>query len=137
MGKDFKNWHLQKTNIDQKNYKTFFIEREIWFCRLGSNIGFEQDGHGKKFLRPGIILKKFSKYSALIIPLTKSEKKGQYYFSFKYRLKNTKTSFYYEKTTAILSQVRFIDCKRLEYSVGIISNKIFIKIKKNLSKLIY
>ena len=30
----------------------FFYEREVWWCRLGANVGFEQDGKGEHFQRP-------------------------------------------------------------------------------------
>src|SRR6266566_1019469 len=46
MPKDFAKWHTRKSEIDQREPRVFFHEREIWFCHLGANVGFEQDGKG-------------------------------------------------------------------------------------------
>jgi len=107
--------------------RPFFHEREIWFCSLGENIGFEQDGRGEEFLRPVVIVKKFNQEVCWGIPLTKNQKKGRYYFSF---LLNEATS------TAILSQIRLIDSKRLQYKIGDLSEADFMEIKKRLTQLL-
>jgi len=44
-----------------KKVRPFFHGREIWFCAIGANIRFEQDGSGTEFLRPVVIIKKFNK----------------------------------------------------------------------------
>jgi len=60
MEKNYKNWHKKKTKINNEKERPYFHEREIWFCNLGLNIGFEQDGVGEDFLRPIIIIRKFN-----------------------------------------------------------------------------
>jgi hypothetical protein len=101
--------------------------RQIWFCNLGKNIGYEQNVKGKDFLRPVIILKKFNNEIFWAIPLTKSKKKDMaYYFTFVF--KNN-------KNTAILSQLRMIDAKRLSYIAGKMSLDDFIKLTKKLKAL--
>src|SRR3990167_8549365 len=103
--KNFKNWHKIKHYLHNKKERPFFHEGEVWFCSLGENIGFEQDGRGKEFMRPVIILKKFNNEVLWGVPLTKNTKAGKYYFTF--TLKNM-------ASTAILSQIRLIDAKRLK-----------------------
>ena len=44
MKKDFEKWHKKKTDIDNSSKRLFFHEREVWFCSIGMNIGYEQDG---------------------------------------------------------------------------------------------
>src|SRR5882724_5784065 len=100
MKKDFKEWHTEKSDMEENKLRAFFHEREIWFSSLGVNIGFEQDGRGQRFLRPVIILKKFNNEVLWAIPLTKNQKKGKYYFSF---------SMGKDESVAILSQIRLID----------------------------
>ena len=112
MKKDFKKWHKEKEYIHEERVRLFFNEQEVWFCSLGANVGFEQDGVGEKFLRPIVILKKFSNETFWGVPTTKKDKKGKFYFRFSYK-KN-------EFTSAILSQVRIIDGKRLLYKIGFI-----------------
>lgn len=61
-----------KENIhnSEDNIPNYFHERDIWWYRLGVNIGFEQDGKGSDSSRPVLIIKKFTRHVAWIIPLT-------------------------------------------------------------------
>ncbi|MBI2046434.1 MAG: type II toxin-antitoxin system PemK/MazF family toxin [Parcubacteria group bacterium] len=129
MKKDFDNWHKEKSNLHQEKIRPFFHEREIWFASVGINIGFEQDGRGDQFLRPVIILKKFNNEVLWGIPLTKNQKKGEYYFQFKF-LSEEKMS------TAILSQIRLIDSKRLQYKIGDVKEDNFIELKRKIMQLL-
>ncbi len=70
MKKDFTQWHSEKTKVHQSESCVFFHEREIWWCRIGLNIGYEQDGKGDNFARPVIIFKKFNNEVCWIIPLS-------------------------------------------------------------------
>ena len=84
MKKDFQKWHSQKRHIENERPRVFFKEREIWFCHLGENVGFEQDGRGDEFLRPIVVLKKFNNEVLWVVPLTKTDKKNKYYFPFSF-----------------------------------------------------
>lgn len=125
MKKDFKLWHSKKDRIHNDGFRPFFKEREVWFCHLGENIGFEQDGKGKDFLRPIIVIKKFNDDLLWAIATTKKYKKERYYFRFSYNKNN-------ENTTAILSQLRLIDSKRLKYRIGVVSDFEFFEMKKRI-----
>ena len=128
MNKDFKKWHKDKESIHNERPRVFFHEREIWFCYLGVNIGFEQDGQGNKFLRPVVILRKFNNEVFWGVPLTKTKKDGKYYFKFSLN--------YDEQSIAIISQLRLIDAKRLLYKVGDISKEDFSTLKQKIRQLI-
>ncbi|MEK7609121.1 MAG: type II toxin-antitoxin system PemK/MazF family toxin [Minisyncoccia bacterium] len=121
MKKDFQKWHNQKRHIENERPRVFFKEREIWFCHLGENVGFEQDGRGDEFLRPIVVLKKFNNEVLWVVPLTKTDKKNKYYFPF---------SFNNETSVAILSQIRLVDAKRLKYKMGDMKVEYF-KVLKN------
>ncbi len=121
MKKDFQKWHSQKRHIENERPRVFFKEREIWFCHLGENVGFEQDGRGDEFLRPIVVLKKFNNEVLWVVPLTKTDKKNKYYFPF---------SFNNETSVAILSQIRLVDAKRLKYKMGDMKVEYF-KVLKN------
>lgn len=127
MKKDFQKWHDRKAKVDEIEKRPFFHEREIWFCHLGVNIGFEEDGSGEEFLRPVVIIKKFSNEVFWAVPLTKTDKKTQFYFPF---------SFNSEMSVAILSQIRLIDGRRLSYKVGDITEGDFLQIKEKLKALL-
>lgn len=125
--KDFDGWNIQKKITDSSENKKTFHEREVWFIKIGENVGFEQNGKGKEFLRPVIVYKKFSKNVFLGIPLTRTIKEGKFYSSF---------DFKGQISVAILSQVRLFDSKRLSYSAGRMSQGDYGKLKEKLIELI-
>lgn len=129
MSKDFQKWHNKKSDIDQIEQRPFFHESEIWWCSLGTNVGFEQDGGGNDFLRPVIIFKKFNNEIFWAIPLTHTNKKTKYYF----QLTSTENG---ETSTAILSQVRLIDARRLSHKLGNVNKDDFASLTKKFKALL-
>ena len=125
MNKDFRKWHTKKELLHKEKVRPFFHEREVWFCTLGVNIGFEQDGSGGEFLRPALVIKKFNNEVFWGLPLTKNLKKSKYYYQFFIEGQP-------EMSTAILSQMRLVDAKRLQYKMGDVSKKDLREIKKRL-----
>ena len=80
MKKDFDNWNIRKKETNSDNdYLPLYHSRQIRWCRLGVNVGYEQDGTGKDFSRPVLILKGFSRHVCLVVPLTTSVKKNKYH----------------------------------------------------------
>ncbi len=126
--KDFQEWHTEKSDLHEHKVRAFFHEREVWFASLGANIGFEQDGKSEKYLRPVVIVKKFNNEVCWGIPTTKKDKKGKYYITFPYRDG--------EYTTAILSQLRLLDSKRLSYKIGVMGESDFLEMKKRLTSFL-
>lgn len=120
-------WNDQKKVINSLRIKRTFHEREIWFIKIGENVGFEQNGKGDEFLRPIIFYKKFSQDVFLDIPLTKANKHGKFYCSFVF--KNIRSS-------AILSQIRLFDSRRLKYKMGKMSVGDYLQVKQKLIALI-
>lgn len=122
--KDFDNWNIQKKTIHNEGQNKFYHPRDIWWCRLGLNVGYEQDGKDKDFERPVVVLKSFGKNICLIVPLTTSLNKH------KYRIP---IGLVEEKNaTAILSQIKIIDTKRFVEKVGVLNKDIFEKIQKHI-----
>jgi len=134
MKKNFKKWMGHKAEIHNDKIRPFFHEREVWFSSLGENIGFEQDGGGEKFMRPVLILKKFNNEVVWALPLTRTDKTGKYYFHILMVGDNGKTDN--QPSVVILSQLRLIDAKRLQYKAGTIKVNEFIKIKEALIALL-
>lgn len=126
--KDFNLWHKRKNEINNSNKNVFYHEREVWWCSLGLNIGFEQDGKGEDFSRPVLIIKGFSKNVFLCVPLTTRNKEGKHYHSI-----NLKDGV---ERKVILSQLRLVDSKRLKEKIQTLDEKQFIKIKNAITKLI-
>jgi mRNA interferase MazF len=126
--KIFDQWNEKKKVTHQRDDIPAFRVRDIWWARIGKNIASESLGKGKDFLRPVIILQKFYGSSALAIPLTSQKKKGNYYFPFR-------DSFGVAQT-AILSQIRYIDGRRLRRKSATIDTKTFQLIQDQFFKLI-
>lgn len=127
MNKDFQRWHKKKEGIDHKNKRLFFHEREVWWCSLGVNVGYEQDGKGEGFARPILIFKKFNKEIFWGIPITMANKSGKFYCSID--LKDGK------RRCVIVSQIRLLDCKRLLDKIGSISEENYIETQKAVINL--
>lgn len=129
MHKDFRKWHVLKGAVQNERPRLYFKEREIWFCHLGENVGYEQDGRGSEFLRPIVIIKKFNNELFWSVPLTKHIKQEHpYYFVFSFRAER--------QSSAILSQLRLLDARRLKYRAGYISGETFEHLKKQIRRLL-
>ena len=127
MKKDFKPWFDEKTELHNKKQRPFYREGEVWFAALGANVGFEQDGRDKDYLRPVTIIRKFNNEIFWAIPLTRNEKVGKFYFSF---------PLAEGTSTAILSQIRLVDAKRLFYRLGVMRTEELEEMKKRLKALL-
>lgn len=130
MKEDFDRWNKIKKKTNTSNNIINFKEREVFYIKIGKNIGFEEDGKGEDFLRPVIVFKKFNKYIFWGIPLTSSNL-------------NNKNGFYYYKfclnsleNCAILSQIRLFDVRRLLNKIGVIGVQDFLNIKQKINQII-
>ncbi len=121
MNKNFDNWNDQKKIINDKS-GPFCHEREIWWCSLGVNIGFEQDGSDLGYRRPILILKSLSKETCLIIPLTTSKSI--------HKLRPSIGFVDGKEASALLSQMKVIDTKRLVRKIGNLDKEMFENIRK-------
>ncbi len=128
MQKNFDEWNTKKKQTEMVNTRLFFHEREIWWCRLGENIGFEQDGKGKAFSRPVVVFKKFNNEVCLVLPLTTKIKNNKYYLPIQCKDGVTRS--------VILSQIRLIDAKRFLEKVETISSREFASITKAVIALL-
>ncbi|MEA3330297.1 MAG: type II toxin-antitoxin system PemK/MazF family toxin [Campylobacterota bacterium] len=127
MSKNFKNWHILKESLHNRKKEQYFKERDIFWASIGVHIGYEQDGKGKIFSRPVLVVKKYSKNIFFGVPLSTQIKEGSFFFAFKL---NTKQS------NALLVQGRVYDIKRLENKIGKISQDDFKELKVKLGELL-
>ena len=121
MKKDFDKWNEQKKKTNAEHPRLYTV-REIWWCRLGVNIGTEQDGSGEKFLRPAVIMRGFGPEACLIIPLTTS--------THEHLLRVPVGLVEGQQARANLSQIRVVDTRRLVEKVGFLENKFFLELQK-------
>ena len=124
MHKDFDEWNDKKKIIDGKDSPKFCHPREAWWCCLGVNVGFEQDGTGKNFDRPIVVIRGFNENIFLGVALTGRKKTGRYYFSL--------GEIEGREASAVLSQIRLIDSKRLVRKITMLDKKLFRELKHAL-----
>jgi mRNA interferase MazF len=105
-----------------------FKKRDIWYASVGENVGFEEDGKGKKFVRPVLILKVFGSQLCFVIPLSTTDKRGIFYHPF-----DAKTG---KISVALLSQARTLDTARFHHKIGRVGSEDFAEIKKQLKELL-
>jgi len=125
--KAFNEWNEVKKEIDFHKKRKYFKQGQIYFVSVGQNIGYEIYGKGEEFLRPVLVFRKLSKDMFIGIPLTSNKKDGYFYYTFSY--KNDKLS------TALLSQIRNFDAKRIKYYSGTIDRYTFLEIEKKVADI--
>lgn len=122
MGKDFERWNDEKKKLNDRRDAPFYHQREIWWCAIGTNVGFEQDGTGEHHDRPVLILKALSAQTCLAIPLTTS--------AHQHPLRPVIGPVDGKEARALLSQIRVIDAKRLLRKIGYLDKERFEVIRK-------
>jgi mRNA interferase MazF len=126
--KDFGTWNTCKISIRRDEKNRWCRPRDIWWCKMGVNIGFEQDGKGENFVRPVVVLQSFGKYTALIVPITTSIKENRYHVYLGKPLGL--------KASAIITQLRLVDTKRLIEKAGKLEEGVFDNVKRAIKDLL-
>src|ERR1700675_4446369 len=128
MENDFDRWNTIKkaTDAADESARLYFREGEVWWVRLGKNIGYETNGKSREFTRPVIILKKYNQYSFLAIPLTTARRPNRY------RLPIGIVDG--KEASATLSQLRNIDSKRLVRKIAHVDDETLTVIRKEASR---
>ena len=131
MNAKYNNWNEIKKSVENENLFVGFKDRDIFYMKMGKNIGYEQDGKGDNFVRPIVIVKGFNKDIFFGIPLSTKIKEGRYYYKFQFQKKDELIT-----NIALLSQMRLFSTKRLLNKIGMISKEDFTKMKNKFKSLI-
>ena len=126
MKKDFDAWNKKKKQTHSCKGR-FYHEREIWWCSLGANVGYEQDGQGSLFQRPVLVIKGLSLDTCIVVPLTTSGEAHPMRISL--GMIDGKEAF------AIISQLRVVDTRRFTERLHIVSKAMFKTIQKTIREL--
>jgi mRNA interferase MazF len=120
------DWFRVAILLRFKKSKALFKEGEIWWCHVGMNIGVEIYGKGPKFMRPVLVLRKFSADGFFGVPLTSRCRNSDWYA----RITSTNVG-----GSAVLNQTRTFDAKRLIARMGVLSDENFCSVKKSFLEL--
>ena len=124
----FDEWIIIKRNTHHITNPKLYRERDIWWCKFGINIGDEEDGKGKFYLRPVIVIKGLGPNTCLVVPLTTSKNVH------KYRIPVGTVRNHDAK--AIISQIRVVDTRRFVEKSGFVDKKKSADIKKAIKGLL-
>jgi len=127
MSKDFDKWNENKKDIHDHAEQKLFLQREVWWCTFGVNIGREQDGSRNNFERPIVIVKKLSPDTLIAIPLSTKKRIVRF---------QAVVTFGSLVNYGLLDQVRVLDSKRLLRKIGMVKDSEFEEIKRKLIGLI-
>jgi mRNA-degrading endonuclease toxin of MazEF toxin-antitoxin module len=113
------NWCIIKISLWGKPSRVLFKEGEIWWCRIGMNVGAEIYGKGENFIRPVLIFKKFSESMFLGMPLTSKQREGSWYVAVSYGEKEGRV---------ILNQIKAMDRGRLVKRIGVLNDGVSMRV---------
>ena len=126
--KDFDGWNIKKADLDSRTNSIYFHEREIWWTSIGHNVGSEEDGKSDQYSRPVLIFRKFNANFFYGIPLSTTEKRGQYYFPFTNSMGTT--------SVALLSHMRDYSAKRLLTKYAVMNTGDYKKLQEAMQAII-
>lgn len=129
--KNHDSWNTKKKQLDCQvsPRNVYFYKREVWFCSIGHNIGFEEDEKGPEYSRPVAIIKRCGPNLFIGIPLTSQVRPEKYFFG----IGNVKG----RAAMAIISQIRLFSSKRLINKIDTISPPVFTAMKKAAKDFIF
>ena len=125
--RNFGAWMPVKETIHRRKMLRSFREGDIWWCKIGENVGSEICGKGKDFLRPVLVIKKLSKNNFIGVPLTSKQHIGTWYARFIFK---DKTQY------AVVAQVENISVYRLHYKMGELPESDLINVSETLRSLL-
>ena len=125
---DFDIWNEVKKHTNNKPDQVLYHSGDIWWCKLGKNVGHEQDGKGTDFERPVLVVKDFNTHVCLVVPLTTKNKENKFH--------KPVAKIGCVMNYAILSQIRLIDTRRFTNKIGHVVREDLSIIKKAIQKLI-
>ncbi len=126
--KDFAEWFALKAELQEKS-SPLFEERDVWWCSLGVNLGFEIDGKNKPYERPVLVFRKFNRDTFIGIPLTSVAKDDNSPYYMNYIINGKDGSL-------VLSQIKLMSAKRLNRRMATMSRTDFAEVKRRIIALL-
>jgi len=132
----FDKWNEQKQVLDKLDYEKYYVNvRDIYFTKMGMNIGFEENWK-KDFLRPVLVLKKVWNLYFTVALTSKWKDENYFYYKLETANFNEDNKKHQNSSYCILSQVRVMDKKRFTEKNWYIKNDEFRKIKEKLREFL-
>jgi len=131
--KKYDEWNEVKKTTESNKRKSGIKPREIYWAKIGYNIGDEEYGKGKDFARPLIIVRQLTSDLFIGIPTTTTKKENNDYFhNITYKNKSAQII----NSSAMILQQKVFSKKRLLVKIGKIDINNFTIIIDKLKQLI-
>lgn len=127
---EYNKWNSVKKELSKVSGPVF-EERQVWWTSIGYNLGDESFGKNQLFERPVLILKKLSSRAFIGVPITTTESKGSYFYTFEY-FDDLDVS---RKVYLMLHQARIFSCKRLIRKLTKINDNDFAEVRLRYGRL--
>ncbi len=127
MEKDFDRWNELKKEIENNTNDLIIKEWEIWWSSVWVNIGAESCWKWLEFRRPVLVVKKLSKDTCFVIPLSTKIKTGTWFVNY---------TISWKKYTALLYQLKMMHTNRFTKREFKLKQVVFKEIKKRLKSLL-
>lgn len=124
-GKLFDQWNFLKQKIHGRENWPHVSPREIWWCSIGINIGFEIDGKNEGCERPVLVLKIISPNTFVGLPITSKVRAAHFGYVFILEQKSYQVLF---------GQIRVFDLRRVSRRRFCLDRWLFNDIKKSFHK---
>jgi len=131
--KEYDEWNEVKKITSKTKIKFTIKPREIFWAKIGQNIGDEEYGKGKEFLRPIIVIRQLTGDLFIGVPTTTTSKENNDYFHNIYYLNRLQENV---SSSAMILQVKVFSKKRLLNKIGNVKKEEFQIIKNKLKRLI-
>ncbi len=132
----FDEWNNEKKKIHTQDQPKFYIKpRQIWFTKMGENIGSEQNGK-KEFSRPVLVLKKVGSLFFTVALTTKAKPNNSFYRKITNLILTDGHWGHQNASWIILSQVKVMDKRRFLEKVGTVGLEEFKDIKEKLTAVL-
>jgi mRNA interferase MazF len=130
---EFDKWNKVKKETAKNKMKLSIKSRDIYWAKIGQNIGHEEYGKGKDFLRPIIVIRQLTGDLFIGVPTTTTVKEDNDYF---HNINYTDKTNIKINSTAMLLQLKVFSKKRLLNKIGTVHKQKFKIITEKLKSLI-
>lgn len=132
MNEIFDEWNEVKKDTQNNQRKLGIKPREIFWVKIGQNIGSEEFGKDKNFARPVIVIRKLTSDLFIGVPLTSTLRDDEYFHRFNYENKQHGVI----ENSAMILQVKSFSIKRVMNKIGFVSKNDFEKIVEKLQRIV-
>jgi len=130
---EYDNWNEVKKETVKTKMRLTIKPRDIFWAKIGLNIGHEEFGKGKNFLRPVVVIRQLTSDLFIGVPTTTTKKESNDYFhNIQYKTKLEETI----NSSAMLLQLKVFSKKRLLNKIATVNKDDFNIITKKLKRLI-